>query len=88
MSNLDDKFLTALEEIKECFVVAQAMAKSSIKIGLERDDLLAALRLTMPLYKLTIGLAKKDNTKMSLLAMEKLIEDETQANAAIAEAEK
>ena len=39
MSNLDDKFNAGLEEIKTCFVVAQAMAKNSFKIGLERDGL-------------------------------------------------
>ncbi|KKK88927.1 hypothetical protein LCGC14_2738240 [marine sediment metagenome] len=46
MSKLDDKFNVAIEEIKECFVVAQAMAKNSFKIGLQRDDLLAACELT------------------------------------------
>ena len=44
MSKLDDKFNAGLEEIKTCFVVAQAMAKNSFKIGLERDGLLAALK--------------------------------------------
>jgi len=41
MSKLDDKFVSAIEEIKECFVVAQAMAKNSFKTGLLNDDLRA-----------------------------------------------
>ena len=41
MSKLDDKFNDGLEEIKTCFVVAQAMAKNSFKISQQRDNLLA-----------------------------------------------
>lgn len=44
MSELDDKFLAATEEIKECFVVAQVIAKNSFKIGLQRDALLEACK--------------------------------------------
>jgi len=39
MSKLDDKFLAAIEEIKTCFVVAQAMAKNSFSISEENKRL-------------------------------------------------
>lgn len=41
MSELDDKFNKAVEDIKSYFVVAQAMAKNSFKISEERDGLRA-----------------------------------------------
>lgn len=44
MSKLDDKFIAAIEEIKTCFVVAQAMAKNSFKISEENTRLREALK--------------------------------------------
>ncbi len=64
MSKLDDKFNQAIEDTKECFVVAQAMAKNSFKIGLERDDLLAVCKdvadmcLGEPMNETTLAKAK------------------------------
>jgi hypothetical protein len=39
MSKLDDKFNNAVEEIKDAFTVAQAMAKSSFSVSDENDAL-------------------------------------------------
>ena len=55
MSKLDDKFNKAIGEAESCFVVAQAMAKNSFKIGLERDDLLAACEYNQKLLTENIG---------------------------------
>lgn len=39
MSKLDDKFAAAIEEIKNCFVVAQGMAKNCFSVG-EKNEVL------------------------------------------------